>query len=395
MTPIEELLETTLSRAASTVAPSSGLAEGSIRTARRIRTRRRAAAVGAVAACAAVVVAIASLAGSTKNHEEQPIQSPTVSSTPTDASSVAPARLPMDQLLQQLQVIWAGDLTIHNGGQSIDLHPVPRGANSIQFVVPLSGGGYAVQILTSTGASVVALVDKSGRVQSLGPDGMSNGLSYVVGSADGKTIAYNLVRGKHSEIRLIDTSGRLLQRKTFNALYRPLAFDATQVWLVSQEPGAPLAPMIWDRTTGKTTPINLGSETYVTAVDLVHGRAALETAKCPLQLVAVSAPEHVLAKRCSSVAMSFSPDGATLVGRAIDVPKVGVDLELLSAKDLRPRQTFRIQIKTFIFAWSATDKWVTLDTADRAAELDVTTGKATYFLTESQQNPLPRLAPVS
>lgn len=293
MTPLEELLETTLARAASSVGPTGGLAERALRTAGRIRRRRRAAAVGAAAAVAVAVVMVVSLGGATDQASQPPIHSPNVSSTPRSGTPSAGAPVPVGDLLDRLQVIWAEPLTIHDGNKALLLHPLPTGATQIQFVLPVAGGGYAVELETSQRTAVTALVDTTGTVQSLGTEGvsqLSQGYARVVTSADGTIIAYSRLLGKRSEIRLIDPTGKPIQSKVLNGSYQPKAADAKQVWLdpVGHEV-PPLPPLIWDRTTNKVTSISLGSETYLLSVDLAHGRAVLESwgadwrwSRCPI-----------------------------------------------------------------------------------------------------------------
>ena len=402
MTPLEDLLETTLTRAASTVGPASALAERSIRRAGGIRRRRRAAAVGATAAVAAAVVAIVSLGGVTYQASQPPIHSPNVPSTPSSSTPSAGAPVPVGDLLDRLQVIWADTLTIHDGTRALLLHPLPKGATQIQFVLPVAGGGYAVELETSQRTAVTALVDTTGTVQSLGTEGvsqLSQGYARVVTSPDGTIIAYSRLLGKRSEIRLIDPTGKLIQSKVLNGSYQPKAVDTKQVWLdpVGHEV-PPLPPLIWDRTTNKVTSISLGSETYLLSVDLAHGRAVLGTSACGLELVDASDPEHVVAKRCQSTPMTlmaFSPDGNTFVARAEVVPDDGVDLELLSATDLSPQHTSLLQTGSLMAGWSAKGTLVMLNGATKAADLDVKTGKATYYTTQAQGGDLPRLAPVS
>ena len=140
MTPLEDLLETTLTRAASTVGPTAGLAESAMRTAGRIRRRRRAAAAGAAAAVAVAVVMVVSLGGVTHQASQPPIHSPNVSSTPPSGTPSAGAPVPVGDLLDRLHVIWADTLTIHDGTRALLLHPLPEGATQIQFVLPVAGG---------------------------------------------------------------------------------------------------------------------------------------------------------------------------------------------------------------------------------------------------------------
>src|SRR4051794_3886466 len=108
MNSLEDLLETTLARAASTVASASpGLAESSIRRAGEIRRRRRATAVGATVAVAVAAVLVVSLGGVTHQASQPPIHSPNVSSTPSSSTPSVGAPVPVGDLLDRLQVIWA------------------------------------------------------------------------------------------------------------------------------------------------------------------------------------------------------------------------------------------------------------------------------------------------
>src|SRR3954451_16448113 len=98
MTAIEELLEATLSRAASEVGAHAGLADGAVASAGRMQRRRRAAGAGGVALVAVAAVAIAAVTGSSGERRATPVNSPTpvVSVATTNLPSVSPTPGPSE-----------------------------------------------------------------------------------------------------------------------------------------------------------------------------------------------------------------------------------------------------------------------------------------------------------
>ena len=108
MKSVEELRETTLARAASTVGPASGLAESSIARPARSEAPPRNGGRGH-GRCAAAAVLVASMGGGPTKSVSRRSESPSASSVHTEASSTpsAGAQTQWETCSDRLQVVWA------------------------------------------------------------------------------------------------------------------------------------------------------------------------------------------------------------------------------------------------------------------------------------------------
>src|SRR4051812_46279015 len=203
MTPIEELLEATLSRASAEVATASGLAENAVAHVARIQRRRRAAGATGVAVVAAAAVAIAAINGSSGERRATPVNSPTpvASATASNVPSISPTpsakesptaahRASVVSTLAGLDVLFSEGTTIHDGTTTIRLDVGNLQPISIQSLARL-GDGYLVS-LEGPGEETVARVDRHGKLQQLddnvGDD--TGGAFDLAVSRDEKSIAY-------------------------------------------------------------------------------------------------------------------------------------------------------------------------------------------------------------
>ena len=313
MTPIEELLQATLDDAASRVTPGRDLAEPSRRRARRIRSQRRGAALAVIAACAAAIVTVASLVvGPTEQRSAPPVGSQSPSPTASTSLSIDGSQSTVSMLLrlQRLGVLDASGTNIYDGNRVIRLTPQPTGAAGIRSLLRLPGHGFVVDIANAQ-MSGIAVVTNKGKLRYLLQDHSTayTRPSAIAVSSDGNTIAYGQFVGSKTRIRLVTPAGSLIAQRLVPGFYGPVAVSASQVWLRTAADGTTLEPVVWDRRTGRTTTLDVGNQTDVTAVDLVGGYAALYAGPCALVLVKVTAPTHIVAQSCKQEAMAFAPGG--------------------------------------------------------------------------------------
>jgi hypothetical protein len=272
MTPVEELLEQTLARAAASVGARSGLAETSMGSARRIRARRRLTAASAAAVCAVVAVGVIALVGTSDDRSAPPIQSSTAAPTTSASASIAsfqPSPSPSPtvtrsnsprgrvatSLLPQLGVLVAEGTTIYDGHHAIELKPKPDTGSRIETLARITGGYLAA--IATPGALILARVDPSGNIHELArasgtePAGVFDEFGV---SADGKTIAYaRWIVGSTTwttTVYVVDADGRRLQSKHLGGPYLPRAVNGQQVWLDSVADDAVQPPIVWDRASG-------------------------------------------------------------------------------------------------------------------------------------------------
>jgi hypothetical protein len=360
VTPVDELLEQTLASAAATIGPRSGLADQALDAARRIRSRRRSAAVAGVAVCAVVAVVAVSLGGGASRVKTQPPTASSVLPRPSTTTPLPVVASTMD-VLAGLHVLSASATTIYDGSRTVRLHAL--GPKSEIDTLARIKSGYLVALSTADG-STLARVDSTGKVRVIantrGDERLGVFNRFAI-SADETTIAYArwsmTSHAAGTTVRVIDASGRLLQTKRLAGLYWPSAVDASQVWLSSGEGPAVVAPMVWDRRSGRTSLVELGHETVLDArPDLAHGLAALGDAQCALMLVRVEAPNHVTARRCDQPAYAFSPDGSLVMSG-----DANGDFEVLSTQDLRVVWSAREPMYVSAFSWTADGHCVAVD----------------------------------
>ena len=274
MTAIEELLESTLSRAASEVGAPAGLADRAVASAGRIQRRRRAAGATGVAIVAVAAVAIAAVTGSSDERRATPINSPTpvASLAVTELPSESPTPTATDTspsttshrpsavtALADLNVLFSEHATIHDGARTIELHPTVAWTSSIQAIARL-GDGYVVSLEDSS-EEILAKVDRAGKIHLLDDqlgDNAGGAQEFAV-SSDQKSIAYarwkQTSKGVVSTIRVIDSSGHLLHSVTKDGAYQAQALFPGQVWLrsLSDDASQPPASGTWHATRCRTS----------------------------------------------------------------------------------------------------------------------------------------------
>ena len=350
MTEIEELLESTLNRAASEVGAPAGLADHAVAAAGRIQRRRRAAGATSVAVVAVAAVAIAAVTGSSGERRAAPVESPTpvtsvsatnlISGSPAPSESDSPStthRPSVVSALAGLHLLFAFGTTIHDGTKTIDLDVGSLQSVSIEALARL-GDGYVVS-LEGPGEETVARVDRDGNIHHLddlvGDDtGGARGLAV---SVDEKSIAYarwkTTSKGTVSTFRVIDTSGHLLHSASKDGPYRVTANFPGQVWLTSVSDDASQPPAAWDLAHNTVQDVSVGHQTTIQAVDLRRKRLLLGSGDCGTNIVSTAHPHSVIAHRCGVYALNLSPAGSPLV--AVRVHGDSRDLVVLNSTDLR------------------------------------------------------------
>ncbi len=291
MTDIEELLESTLNRAAAEVGAPAGLADHAVASAGRIQRRRRAAGATGVAVVAVAAVAIAAVTGSSGERRAAPVESPTpvtsVSATnlvsgspaPSDTDSPSTTHLPSAvSTLAGLHVLFAVGTAIHDGTRTIHLDVGSLQAVSVEALARL-GDGYVVS-LEGPGEETVARVDRSGKIHHLDDLlGDNTGGAYDLAvSLDERFIAYAswkmTAKGTVSTVKVIDASGHLLHSVSKNGTYRATVLLPGQVWLTSVSDDASQPPAVWDLAHNTVQDISVGPQTTIQAVDLAPSATA-------------------------------------------------------------------------------------------------------------------------
>jgi hypothetical protein len=384
MTPVEELLESTLTDAATRMSSPTGLADHSRQRAGQIKARRRVTALSSAGAAVLVVVGALAVVSGRDDRASAPAATHVASSpstvsespSPTASSSGSQAPEPTSRVLQDVGVLAANGTTIYDGARTVKISPRPHGAAGIRAISRVPGHGYAV-IISDAKENGVALVSSSGSMRYLvgvPATASTQGPTDLAVSSDGTTIAYGMYAGTSTQISLVDPSGQLIARRDVPGRYRPTAVDASQVWLRTEADGTTLPPIVWNRKHGTTTTLQLGDMTDVTAVDLERGYAAITSGQCGLMLVKVSAPTSIVTRRCHQEAVSFSRDGwllASEVGR----------LTRLTIPDLT---TVWMAYGTQNFAgtrgWAPDGQWVGVDPDGQILVLEPSRGSVTITI---------------
>lgn len=268
---LESALKQTLRARAEDASPVPRLAELSQNRAVRLRRHHRTRALAATAAVLAIAVVVP-WSISTRGAEQipsvvtPPTPAPTSSLSPSPDQEVVPEAV--RSLASETGALLAVGTTIVDGSKLIPLDPeflkpfanwsASSDIGVAMWSLTRASGGYVIGfgpggLGGNLPAQVVAFVDASGRVRTLGHDAIFGG---VVVTPDGTLVTFADAAGgaNHPHVLVVDLQGHRVHRTAVEQISRPVSADEKGVWLSRQvDPGSP--PDRWDWASGAVTPL--------------------------------------------------------------------------------------------------------------------------------------------